>query len=82
MLRAASTPAVLADCAEFRIRCVPLAPGGQGVLLLARCHVLLREALGDESAVEAVKGARFVPAAAGEDPVPVRVRIPFRFQYQ
>ena len=36
----------------------------------------------DESAVEAVKGARFVPAAAGEDPVPVRVRIPFRFQYQ
>jgi len=29
VLRAASTPAVLADCAEFRIRCVPLAPGGQ-----------------------------------------------------
>ena len=29
VLRAGSTPAVLADCAEFRIRCVPLAPGEQ-----------------------------------------------------
>ena len=29
VLHAAPTPTVLADCAEFRIRCVPLAPGGQ-----------------------------------------------------
>lgn len=36
----------------------------------------------DEAAVAAVQGARFIPAAAGDVPVPVRVRIPFRFQYQ
>ena len=29
VLHAASTPSLLADCPEFRIRCVPLAPGGQ-----------------------------------------------------
>ena len=36
----------------------------------------------DESSVEAVRAARFFPAAVGEQPVPVRVRIPFRFQDQ
>ncbi len=36
----------------------------------------------DEAALEAVRQARFAPAAAGDQLVPVRVRIPFRFQYQ
>jgi TonB family protein len=36
----------------------------------------------DESALDAVRGARFSPALVGDQPVPVRVRIPFRFQFQ
>jgi TonB family protein len=36
----------------------------------------------DESALNAVRGARFSPARIGDQPVPVRVRIPFRFQFQ
>jgi protein TonB len=36
----------------------------------------------DEAALDAVRGARFSPARVGDQPVPVRVRIPFRFQFQ
>ena len=36
----------------------------------------------DESALNAIRGARFSPARVGDQPVPVRVRIPFRFQFQ
>lgn len=36
----------------------------------------------DESALEAVRGARFAPARIGDQAVPVRVCIPFRFQFQ
>jgi TonB family protein len=36
----------------------------------------------DESALLAVRKARFSPARVGEEAVPVRVRIPFRFQFQ
>ena len=36
----------------------------------------------DEAALDAIRVARFSPAFVGDQPVPVRVRIPFRFQYQ
>jgi TonB family protein len=48
-------------------------------------QVAVVQALGygcEEAAVEAVRQAKFRPAAAGDQLVPVRVRIPFRFQYQ
>jgi TonB family protein len=34
----------------------------------------------DEAAVEAMKQSTFTPAYAGSDPVPVRIRIPYRFK--
>lgn len=34
----------------------------------------------DEAAVEAMKQSAFTPAYAGTDPVPVRIRIPYRFK--
>ncbi len=34
----------------------------------------------DEAAVEAIKQSTFTPALAGADPVPVRIRIPYRFK--
>ena len=34
----------------------------------------------DEAAVEAMKQSTFTPAYAGTDPVPVRIRIPYRFK--
>ncbi len=35
----------------------------------------------DESAIEAVQQSTFSPAYAGGEPVPVRVRIPYRFKF-
>ena len=54
---------------------LPLAPGGQGVLLLALCHVLLREALGDESAVEGAHGYAAFTDARGSAQSGLRARI-------
>lgn len=34
----------------------------------------------DEAAAEAMKQSTFTPALAGADPVPVRIRIPYRFK--
>jgi len=34
----------------------------------------------DEAAVDAMKQSTFMPAYAGADPVPVRIRIPYRFK--
>jgi len=34
----------------------------------------------DEAAMEAMKQSTFTPALAGTDPVPVRIRIPYRFK--
>lgn len=36
----------------------------------------------DEAAVDAAEHSTFTPAFAGEEPVPVRIRIPYRFKFE